>query len=572
MRKATLLVLAGLLFPVAIYAQAPDLILIHGKILTVDAGDSVAQAVAVREGKIVAVGSDEAIQRLANPTTRTIDLHGRTATPGLIDTHAHLAAGGIDELYSISLSDATDVDEVKRRVQAAAAKLKPGDWLTGAGWDEGKLVEHRYLTASDLDAAAPNNPVWLMHTTGHYGVANHQALRLAHITASSANPPAGTIDRDPQGIPTGVLKEAAMEAVASLIPEPTPEQRRKGILRMLETLHSEGMTAVKDPDIQQPTWDAYRQLQEEGKLTAHICVLWHGGTTLASAQAAITRIESLPRLPASLGDGNLLSCGVKLYMDGSGGGRTAWLYDDWNKNDTQVDAGNKGYPAIDPATYREMVRLIHQAGIPVGTHAIGDRAIDWVVDTYAQVLAEKPTPGLRHAIIHANIPTDHAIATMAALQKKYDAGYPESQPPFIWWIGDTYAGNFGPQRDQRLNPFHTYLSKGMIWAAGSDYSVTPLPARYGLWSSVERETAKGVYGKQPFGTAEEVDIHTALRSYTAWAARQLFLENKIGSIEPGKQADIAVWDKDLYTIPGEELQNLKCTMTIYNGKVVYALN
>ena len=311
------------------------------------------------------------------------------------------------------------------------------------------------------------NPVWLMHTTGHYGVANHQALELAHINAASKDPKAGTIDRDAQGIPTGVLKEAAMEAVASLIPPPTPEQRRLGILRMVDTLHREGMTAVKDPDIYQPTWDAYRQLQEEGKLTAHICVLWHGGTTLASAREVISHIQSLPP-----GDGNLHSCGVKLYMDGSGGGRTAWLYKDWDKNLTGVDRGNQGYPAIDPPTYRQMVRLIHQAGIPVGTHAIGDRAIDWVVDTYAQVLQEKPTPGLRHAIIHANIPTNHAIATMAELQKKYDAGYPESQPPFIWWIGDTYAGNFGPERDLRLNPFHTYLAKGIIWGGAP---TTPSP-------------------------------------------------------------------------------------------------
>jgi predicted amidohydrolase YtcJ len=572
MRKATILTLAGLLLRFPAHAQTPDLILLHGKILTVDAKDSIAQALAVSNGKIVAVGTDEEIQKLTTPSTKVIDLHGRTATPGLIDTHAHLAVGGIDELYSISLSGVTSIDEVKRRVQAAAGKQKPGEWVTGAGWDEGKLTEHRYITATDLDAAAPNNPVWLMHTTGHYGVANHQALTLAHITAASKDPTAGTIDRDAQGAPSGVLKEAAMQAVASLIPGPTPEQRRAGILRMIDTLHREGMTAVKDPDIYQPTWDAYRQLQQEGKLTAHICVLWHGGTTVASAQAAIDSIKALPRLPASLGDGNLLSCGVKLYMDGSGGGRTAWVYSDWYKNNTAVDTGNKGYPAIEPETYRQMVRLIHQNGIPIGTHAIGDRAIDWVVDTYAQVLEEKPTPGLRHAIIHDNIPSDHAIATIATLQTKYDAGYPESQPPFIWWIGDTYAGNYGPERDQRLNPFHTYLAKGIVWAAGSDYPVTPIPARYGLWSSVERETAKGLYGKHPFGSAESIDIHTALRSYTAWAARQMFLEKQIGSLEPGKQADIAIWDRDMYTIPGEDLQNLKCVMTLYNGQVVFALN
>jgi predicted amidohydrolase YtcJ len=256
-------------------------------------------------------------------------------------------------------------------------------------------------------------------------------------------------------------------------------------------------------------------------------------------------------------------------MDGSGGARTAWVYKEWNKNSTGIDQGNYGYPSIDPEVYRQMVRLFHQAGVSVGTHAIGDRAIDWVVDTYAQVLKEKPTSGLRHSIIHANIPTDHAIETMAFLQKEYDAGFPETQPGFTWWIGDTYAGNFGPQRALRLNPYHTYETHAISWAAGSDYSVTPLPARFGLWASVERETAKGVYGKQPFGTAEAVDVHTALRSYTAWAAQQLFLENKIGSIEPGKQADIAVWDKDMYTIPSEDLRNLNCEMTIYNGQIVY---
>ena len=557
------------LAPLAVLAQAPDLILIHGKILTVDAADSIAEAVAISHGKIVAVGTNQRIQQLAAGRATVIDLHGRTATPGLIDSHAHLAMGGVEELYSVSLSDATSVQQVQDRLRQAAAKLKPGEWLTGAGWDEGKLTERRYLLASDLDQVSPHNPVWLMHTTGHYGVANHAALRMAGITRASADPVAGTIDRDAQGDPTGVLKEAAMAAVASLIPPPTPAQLQAGISRMVDTLHREGMTAIKDPDIDQATWDAYRALLEQNKLPLHVCVLWHGGTTLASAQAALARVQALPRPPASLGDGNLLSCGVKLYMDGSGGARTAWLYKDWNQNMTGTVAGNHGYPATDPEVYRQQVRLLHQAGVSVGTHAIGDRAIDTVVDTYAAVESEKPSFGLRHSVIHANIPTDHAIDTIAQLEKKYDAGIPESQPPFIWWIGDTYAGNFGPERDLRLNPFHTYQARGIVWAGGSDYSVTPLPARYGLWSAVERETAKGVYGKQPFGTAEAVDVHVALRAYTAWAARQLFLENKIGSIEPGKDADIAIWDQDLYSMPSPALRDLKCEMTLYHGSVVY---
>ena len=553
-------------------AAPPELILFHGQILTVDARDSVVEALAVRDGKIIAVGTDREILGLAGPLTRRLDLHGRTATPGLIDSHAHIAEAGVDELYHVRLSDAAAVADVVQRVEAGIAKLKPGDWLQGAGWDEGKLAERRYVTAADLDRVSPHNPVWLEHTTGHYGVANSAALRLANIDAASKDPSAGTIDRDTEGHPTGVLKESAMDAVRGLIPAPTPQQRRDGILKSIDDLHREGMTAVKDPLIDQPIWDAYSQLLHEGKLSEHVCVLWDAGTTLASAQAALATIKSLPRPPQSLGDGRLLSCGVKMFMDGSGGARTAWMRATWNKNSTEIDKGNFGYPSTDPEVYRQMVRLFHGAGVHVGTHAIGDRAIDWVVDTHAQVLGETPTIGLRHSIIHANIPSDHAIATMAALEKKYDAGYPEAQAPFMWWIGDTYAGNFGPERSSRLVPLHTFLNNGIRWGGGSDYPVTPIAARYGLWSSVERETLKGTFGKHPFGTAESVDIRTALRSYTAWGARQLFLEDRIGSLEIGKEADIAVWEGNMYTMPAAKLHDLKCTMTLLHGRIVFDSN
>jgi predicted amidohydrolase YtcJ len=553
----------------AAHVPPAQLVLIHGTILTVDAADSTAQALAIRDGKIAAIGTSEEILRLAGPATRRIDLNGRTATPGLIDSHAHIAEGGLDEVYHVRLGDAASVAQAVQRVAAGIALLKPGEWLQGAGWDEGKLAERRYLTAADLDGVSPDNPVWLEHTTGHYGVANSAALRLAHISAQTPDPPAGTIDRGAGGMPTGVLKEAAMNAVSGLMPPPTPEQRRAGILKSIDLLHREGMTAVKDPAIDRPVWDAYRALLSEGKLTERICVLWYAGTTLESARAALAQIEAQPRPPQSLGDGRLLSCGAKIFMDGSGGARTAWLYQPWNKDFTGIDAGNSGYPTVDPAIYREQVRLFHEAGVHVGTHAIGDRAIDWVVDTYAQLLAETPTPSLRHSIIHANIPSDHALETMAMLQTKYDAGYPEVQAPFIWWIGDTYAGNFGRERALRLVPLKTFLDRGIRWGGGSDYPVTPLAARYGLWASVERETLKGTYGAHPFGTAEAVDIHAALRSYTIWAARALFLENRTGSLEVGKDADIAVWDQNPYRIPARELRNLRCRITIVNGEVVY---
>lgn len=550
---------------------SPDLLLVHGHILTMDGKDSVAQALAIRHGVIVKVGSNGEIMRLlVDPRQRVIDLKGRTVTPGLIDTHAHIADGGVQELYGVKLSDATSVADVVARVKAKVVLVKPGEWITGAGWDEGKLNEHRYLMAADLDAVSPNNPVWLVQTTGHYGVANSAALKLARVTSTTHDPPAGTIDRDVHGNPTGVLKEdSAMDLVTHLIPPVTLEQMRQGILYIQGVLQSEGVTGVKDPDIFQIHWDAYKSLLEQGQLKERICVLWHAGSTVESAKKALEEINSVPRLPASLGKDHLLSCGAKIYMDGSGGARTGWVYDDWLRNATTPDKGNRGYPQTDPTVYREMVRLFHQNRVPVGTHAVGDRAMDWVVDTYALVEQEHPQSGLRHSIIHANLPTPHAMDVMAALQKNYDAGYPEMQAEFLWWIGDIYAGNYGPKRGQHLVPLKTLLSRGILWSGGSDYPVTPIAARYGIWASLARQTAKGSYGVNPFGTAESVDIHTVLHSYTAWAAPQMFLEKKIGSLEVGKQADLAVWDRDLYTVPSDQIKDLKCMMTLIDGEVVY---
>lgn len=554
-----------------------DLVLIHGHILTVDAKDSVAQALAVQQGVIVKVGSDAEVLEFVGKShgLRVIDLQGHTATPGLIDTHAHIAEGGVNELYSVQLSDAASVAEIVSRVKAKIAQVRPGDWVAGAGWDEGKLAEHRYVTAADLDAVSPKNPVWLVHTTGHYGVANSAALKIAQISAATADPPAGTIDRDAHGNPTGVLKEeSAMRLVTRFIPPTNPEQMREGILHIQDVLHREGMTAVKDPLIQQMQWDAYKSLLDEGKIKERICVLWSAGSTMESAQKALKEINSVRRLPESYDD-RLLSCGVKMFMDGSGGARTGWLYDTWLRNGTIPDltssgAENRGYPQTDPEVYRQMVRLFHENKVPIGTHAVGDRAMDWVVDTYALVEKEHPIPGLRHSIIHANLPTTHALDVIAELQKKYDAGYPEMQAEFLWWIGDNYAGNYGPKRNPNLIPLKTMYQREILWSGGSDYYVTPLPARYGIWASVARQTAKGTYGANPFGMSEAVDIHIALRSYTAWSARQMFLENKIGSLEVGKRADIAIWDRDLYSVPSEQIKDMKCLMTLLDGEVVYS--
>ena len=551
-------------------AQTPvDLVLVNGKVITVDPNDAIAQAIAVAGGRIVAVGTTEAIRARAGSATQVIDLSGRTVTPGLIDTHVHFTE--VDALFSIDLNDLTikNMKDVQARIAAQVAKVKPGEWVLGDGWDEGKLAERRHITAADLDAVAPNNPVWLGNTTGHYGVGNTYALKIAEIRKGTPDPPAGTIVHKADGEPNGVVLEAAQQLITRHVPEFTREQQKAGLVKMIQDFNAEGMTGAKDPGISELKWSLYNELLKEGKLDVRVFALWAGPRRLDQAAAVQARVNANPRPPQSLGDGMLWSGGVKMYMDGSGGARTAWMHDDWNKNLTDVDTGNPGYPATPPDEYRTMATNFHNAGVHVSTHAIGDKAIDWVVDTYAQALAAKPTKGLRHGIIHANTPTNHAIDEMARLQRDYDAGFPEASAGFMWWIGDTYAGNFGPVRNARMKPLATWQKKGIRWGGGSDFSVTPFAARYGLWASVARETLNGTFGKTPFGMDEAVDVRTALKSYTIWAAHTIFLDDRVGSIEVGKDADLAVWDRDMYTVPTAALKDLRAELTLVRGRIVH---
>jgi predicted amidohydrolase YtcJ len=557
----------------AAWAQRPvpaDLVLEHGHVITVDSGDRIAQAIAVRGAKIIAVGSDAEVALYVGPRTRRIDLAGRTVTPGLIDAHAHFAAGGAGRVFNANVGypAAKTMADVAAIVAGRVAKLRPGIWVDGLGWDEGKLAERRFITAKDIDAVSPKNPVWLEHTTGHYGVANSAALALAGITKATKDPANGTIDRYPDGTPTGVLKESAKDLVTSRIPKWTQRDFEEGIADLAQGFVAEGMTALKEPGINDTIWRAYRATAKAGKLPVRAFILWRSGKTTDSARALIKLRAAMTRPYVNTGDDHVIAGGVKVFMDGSGGARTAWMTSDWNKNTTDVDVGNRGYPAADPDTLRKLIRMYHDAGFHVSTHAIGDRAIDWVIDTYATAMRENPKSGLRHGIIHANIPSDHALDEMARLEREYDAAYPEPSASFTWWLGDTYAANFGA-RSLRLNPFASYLRRGIRWANGSDFEVTPFPARYGIWSAVARQTLLAKDGADPFGRAEAVDVHVALRAVTIWAAHQLFLEKKIGSVEVGKYADLAVWDRDPYGVPTEALKDMQCEMTLFNGRVVY---
>jgi hypothetical protein len=549
-------------------AAPADTVLLHGRIITADPADRVVEALAISGGKIVQLGRDADIAKLVGPKTRVIDLKGRAATPGLIDTHAHILSTGLGELNQIPLGGASSVEDMVAAVKTRVAATPKGQWVLGVGWDEGKFADGRYPTAAELDAVSPDNPVWLRNTTGHYGVANGLALKMAGVTAATPTPSAGTIEKLADGRPAGVMKETAQDLVTRLIPEPGVEQRKAALSHMIRRLHAEGMTGFKDPSIGRDDWQAYLGLVQAGQFPINACVLFSGGRSMETATAALAEIRRAKTEIAPVPNSQLSVCGVKLFMDGSGAAPTAWMYEDWNHHRTEVASGNSGYPQIEPELYRQMIAMFVNADIGIGTHAIGDKAIDWVVDGYAAALKAHPVKDMRLSIIHANTPTDHAIAAMAALQRDYGSGYPETQATFAWWIGDIYAANLGPARSLRLNPYAAYVKAGVIWGGGSDTGVTPFPARLGLWASTARQTSGGTWGEAPFGTAESVNIHTALTSYTRWAA-PLIRADASGTLAPGHYADIAVWDRDPYKVPTAAIKDMKADMTLFRGQLVF---
>lgn len=549
--------------------MAPDIILLNGKIITVDSTDRIAEAIAIKGNKIQAIGSTSEIEQLAGNETVRIDLNNKTVTPGLLDSHIHLSSSPWNNpnVVDISYPAAKNIEDIKRLISEKVQQVSPGEWIQAQGLDEGKLEDKRLITAVELDEISSQNPVWLLHTTGHYGVANSKALALAQIDKDTKNPPEGIIERDRNGKVTGTLKESAMGLIYQQLPDITVEDIENGISHMVNALNSEGMTGVKDPGLNTERWQAYKNILNADKLNLRVFGLWMGGKTLKITRKAMKDHQEVED-SFKIGNNHLVSGGIKLFADGSGGARTAWLNDEWNINMTEIDNGNYGFPNIPSDTLRNMTKFIHNKGVHVSIHAIGDRTIDTVVTIYKEVLKSNPIKDLRHGIIHSNIPTEYALKTIMELQKEYNAGYPEPSASFMWWIGDTYAGNFG-ERAKRLNPFATFKQKGIVWANGSDYYVTPFPARYGIWSSMARTPEVGEYKETPFGLEESVTVQTALKAATIWVAKQMFMEDYIGSIEVGKYADLAIWDRDIYSVPQSEVKNMKCLMTIFNGKIVY---
>lgn len=517
-----------------------DLLLLNGKIVTVDDTFSIRQAVAVRNGRIVAVGGNE----LADDYTaaRVLDLRGRTVVPGFNDTHMHVWG---NPARWIDLSKVTSIVDLKKRVSEKAAQLGPGEWITGDGWSEDELVEKRRPQRSDVDEAAPENPVILTRAGAHSAVANSMALSLAGLTRDSPDPDGGTIERDGSGELNGIIRERA-NIVGRLVPDALPEELRDSFVQNLRDLLQLGITSIiqagNTPD-EYTEWEQVYKMYGEDLPRATVQIRWMEDQ----------RMRAFGR---RTGDGNeLLKVGaIKVLVDGGFTGPAAYTLEPY-KDQPEY----RGKLNISEAEINRIVESAHGLGWQLGFHTIGDAAIQMTIDAFERVLRAAPREDHRHYVNHFTVlPPETTLAQMA----KYEILIAQ-QPNFTYTLEGRYREYLDGYKLQHNNPLRTPMSRGIFVALGSD--VLPVGPMVGMYAAVTRKGQSGtVYGQD-----ERLTIEEAIRGYTRSGAFITRDERLKGALQPGMLADMAVLAEDILTIDPERIRDVKVDMTILGGKVVY---
>ncbi|RLC78005.1 MAG: amidohydrolase [Chloroflexi bacterium] len=533
---------------------SPDTILFNGQIFTLDAAGATAQAVAIKDGRIVAVGGNAEIKTLAGDHTRNIDLGGRPAIPGIFDSHNHLLEVGA-KLSTIRLDECRSPEEMMELVRQQARDTPPGEWIVGQGWNEGNW-NGRLPTRHDLDPATSDHPVVLMRFF-NIDVVNSRALRAAGIDRHTPDPKGGKIERDAKGEPNGLLRASAKTLVRRLIPKPTLEQMKQSLRLACREMHRFGITSIVEPGLRPLEMRAFQSLYQDNELSLRVNLMpsWHGFHDDESEDVLGHRARE-PGIYSGLGDEWLRIGGLEMAIDGGTTSHTAYMYEPY-EGDAKLVAFNR----IElNALYRHL-RTAQELGWDVGIHCCGDHAQDMAVGAFAQVAREMPSPDARHNIVHGYFPTASALDQMA----EYNIAA-VLQPTFIYWEGDLLFRDVGERRAQNYKPARTYLDRGIVVTASSDVTSTvsanPFIALYAL---VTRKNKLG----QHIAPQEAISREEALRAYTVsgtWLTREEHLK---GTIEVGKLADIIVLDRDYFSVPDEEIKDIQVDMTIVGGDVVW---
>lgn len=535
-----------------------ELLLTKGEILTLDPGIRQVEALLVRNGRIVYVGSEQGAFSECCGTPEVINISGKTVMPGFVESHMH------PSILATTLLDVNctypEVKSVKDVVNNVAERIKTTNkegWVRGWGYDDSKLEEHTHPTRWDLDPVSPDTPIYIRRTCAHMGVANSEALRLSGITRNTPDPEGGRIHRDPAtGEPTGLLMDRAQDLLA--IPPYTNEELERGFMLALGQLSKWGITTVHDMLVDNSAFRVYQKLAESHKLPVRVR-LWLEGVTFGSRDAGLIPHALGLGLASGYGNDMLKVMGMKFILDGSIGGRSAAVAESYVGS-----ANDKGILYVDRDELTPLVTECLKKGLRVSIHAIGERAIELAIASVEDATKEVPLEAvrsMRNRIDHCVLPTEDHLRRIRNLGLVV-----ESSISFIYALGDSWVSNLGNERACRAFPQRTAIDMGIPLAGNSDSPVCDGNPFLGIHSAVTRKTATG----QSFGDSENITVDEALRAYTTVGAYAGCEEGLYGSITRGKRADLVVLSENPMAVPPEHLKDIGVEMTFMNGIRVYA--
>ncbi|MGM4896326.1 amidohydrolase [Tardiphaga sp. 839_C3_N1_4] len=534
---------------------APQVVLTGGKILTLDGQSTIAQALAVRDGKILAVGSDAAIKPLAGPQTRVIDLAGKSVVPGLIDTHAHFKAAGLGD-YVVNLGGAKDVAGALELIKAFVAKKQPGAWITTGGWHPpSQLAEKRYLTRQELDSVSPNNPVYL-RTVGHFAMANSLALQKAGIGKSTPDPAGGSFERDASGDINGVLVETAIPLVENIVPPYTEDEELRQYRLAEAALNRLGITSVVEGATSARDTQILQKLALAGDATVRVGTMFRPEPPADSA--GWDAIMSGNGATSGFGDDWLKLGGIKIFYDGGMTLKTAMMREAYPDSHDDYH----GIAQVTPERLKQLVSIANNRGWRVGVHVVGDLGVDQVLDAFEAADKEKSIKDRRFVLIHASLIRPEQMERARRVGARIDF-----QNAFMWDKAATVARFLGRPTADRAIPTRTLIEKMGLdnLGAGTDFPVNPLNPFLTMYIMVTRKDPAG----QVYGASEAIGREQALRLYTSAASRYMFEETRKGTLEAGKLADLVVLSADFMTVPDDQIKDITADMTMVGGKIVF---
>ena len=534
----------------ALTLQQADLVVTNARIYTSDVNRPVAEALAVRGGRIAFVGSNRGALALAGPRTERLDLTGKTVITGMVDAHAHLLGQG-QALRTVDLVGTRSYDEVIARVVDRAKTAKPGEWIRGRGWDQNDWADTRFPTHAALSRAVPNNPVYLTRVDGHAALVNAKALELAQVTAATPDPTGGRFIRDSANNPTGVLVDNAQGIVGRVIPAPSHAELREQTLAAIAEANRWGLTGIHDAGVAPEGIAVYEELAKEGHYNLRNYVMVRSSDSVLDA--------FMKRGPQkALYDGRLWIRAIKLVADGALGSRGAALLEPYSD-----DPGNTGLITTPPERIKSVAVRALKAGFQVNVHAIGDRANRIVLDQFEAALREVPTADHRFRIEHAQILRYQDIPRFAELDV-IPSMQGSHQTSDMYWV----PNRLGWARAQGAYAWRSLLNTGVVIPNGSDFPVEAVNPLISFHSFFTRQDADNF---PPGGWMPEqrTTRQEALLSITLWPAYAAFMENESGSLAIGKYADFVVLDRDVMTVAPEEVLATHVVMTVLGGKTVY---